>query len=163
MLNLIALVFIAVFLVGWLIMCVRGYNFETPYYVNSINRLELRLLRINMITRLVAVGSVAFTCLVLSAVSYFIDMAYSKHVFNPVELPLTDLIHLIMLLVAMFTFAANLIYQTALTQVVHQKANPSLSIVERVKRFNLLFNIGVILFALCLDLQFIYRAFNINI
>lgn len=163
MLNLIALLFIAVFLVGWLIMCVRGYSFETPYYVNSINRLELRLLRINMITRLVAVGSVAFTCLVLSAASYFIDMAYAKYVFNPIELPYTDLIHLSLLFVAMFTLTANSIYQKAFTQLVYQRANPSLNIVKRVKRFNVFFNMGVILFALCLDIQFFYRAFNINI
>lgn len=163
MLNLIALLFIAIFLVGWLIMCVRGYSFETPYYVNSINRLELRLLRINMITRLVAVGSVAFTCLVLSAASYFIDMAYAKYVFNPIELPYTDLIHLSLLFVALFTLTANSIYQKAFTQLVYQRANPSLNIVKRVKRFNVFFNMGVILFALCLDLHFFYRAFNINI
>ena len=163
MLNLIALLFIAVFLVGWLIMCVRGYSFETPYYVNSINRLELRLLRINMITRLVAVGSVAFTCLVLSAASYFIDMAYAKYVFNPIELPYTDLIHLSLLFVALFTLTANSIYQKAFTQLVYQRANPSLNIVKRVKRFNVFFNMGVILFAFCLDLHFFYRAFNINI
>lgn len=163
MLNLIALLFIAVFLVGWLIMCVRGYSFETPYYVNSIKRLELRLLRINMITRLVAVGSVAFTCLVLSAASYFIDMAYAKYVFNPIELPYTDLIHLSLLFVAMFTLTANSIYQKAFTQLVYQRANPSLNIVKRVKRFNVFFNMGVIIFALCLDLHFFYRAFNINI
>lgn len=163
MLNLIALLFIAVFLVGWLIMCVRGYSFETPYYVNSINRLELRLLRINMITRLVAVGSVAFTCLVLSAASYFIDMAYAKYVFNPIELPYTDLIHLSLLFVALFNLTANSIYQKAFTQLVYQRANPSLNIVKRVKRFNVFFNMGVILFALCLDLHFFYRAFNINI
>ena len=163
MLNLIALLFIAVFLVGWLIMCVRGYSFETPYYVNSINRLELRLLRINMITRLVAVGSVAFTCLVLTAASYFIDMAYAKYVFNPIELPYTDLIHLSLLFVAMFTLTANSIYQKAFTQLVYQRANPSLNIVKRVKRFNVCFNMGVILFALCLNIQFFYRAFNLNI
>ena len=163
MLNLIALLFIAVFLVGWLIMCVRGYSFETPYYVNSINRLELRLLRINMITRLVAVGSVAFTCLVLSAASYFIDMAYAEYVFNPIELPYTDLIHLSLLFVALFTLTANSIYQKAFTQLVYQRANPSLNIVKRVKRFNVFFNMGVILFALCLDLHFFYRAFNLNI
>lgn len=163
MLNLIALLFIAVFLVGWLIMCVRGYSFETPYFVNSINRLELRLLRINMITRLVAVGSVAFTCLVLSAASYFIDMAYAEYVFNPIELPYTDLIHLSLLFVAMFTLTANSIYQKAFTQLVYQRANPSLNIVKRVKRFNVFFNMGVILFALCLNIQFFYRAFNLNI
>lgn len=163
MLNLIALVFIAVLLLAWLIMCVRGYEFEVPYYVNSINRLELHILKMNMITRLIAVGSVALTCLVLSAASYFIDIAYSKYVFNPIELPYTDLIHLSMLFVAMFTFAANLIYQKALTQLVYQRANPSLSIVKRVKKFNVLFNMGIILFALCLDLHLFYRAFNINI
>lgn len=163
MLNLVALIFIAVFLVVWIMLCVRGYDFNTPYYVNSVTRLELQLLKVNLITRLIAVGSVAVTCFALSATSYFVDMAHSKYVFNPKELPYTDLIHLILLFLAMFTFAANSIYQKGLTQLGYQKANPSQNIVKSVKKFNVLFNVGVILFALCFDAQLIYRALNINI
>lgn len=116
-----------------------------------------------MITRLIAVGSVAVTCFVLSATSYFIDMTHSKYVFNPKELPYTDLLHLILIFLAIFTLAANSIYQKALTQLAYQKANPSQNIVKSVKKFNVLFNLGVILFALCFDVQLIYRALNINI
>lgn len=163
MLNLFALLLITVFLVAWMIMVAWDYEFKTPYYLNSINRLELHILKINMITRLVAVGSVAFTCMVLAVAAYFVDIAYSRYVFNPIKLPYTDLINLSLLFIAMFIFATNSIYHKALNQIVYQKANPSLSIVKRAKKFNVLFNMGIILFALCLDIQLFYRAFNINI
>lgn len=147
----------------WVMVCVKGYDFEIPNFVNSIMRLELQILKVNMIIRLIAVGSVAVTCFVLSAAAYFIDMSYTKYVFSPTELPYTDLFQLSLLILAMFIFAANSIYQKALTQLTYQRANPSINIVNRAKRFNVLFNIGVILFAVCLDIQLIYTALNINI
>lgn len=154
---------IGLFLVWWVIVCVRGYDFATPQLVNSINRLELNFLKRNMIIRLVAVGSVAITCFMLFTASIFIEGVNINYVFNPIRLAYNDLIHFCLLFIALFTFGVNSIYQKALTQLIYQKANPSLNTVEKVKLFNFLFNAGVMLFALCLDIQLIYRALSSNI
>lgn len=150
-------------MVWWVIVCVRGYDFATPQLVNSINRLELNFLKRNMIIRLVAVGSVAITCFMLFTASIFIEGVNINYVFNPIRLAYNDLIHFCLLFIALLTFGVNSIYQKALTQLIYQKANPSLNTVEKVKLFNFLFNAGVMLFALCLDIQLIYRALSSNI
>lgn len=144
-------------------ICAWGYDFETPHFVSSVNRIESHILKVNMITRLIAVGSVALTCFVLSAFAYFIDISYTEYIFKSVELPYSDFIKLGFCILALLIATASLIYQRALTQLNYQKANLSIHVVNRAKKFNLLFNIGVILFALCLDMQIVYAALYINI
>lgn len=99
----------------------------------------------------------------LFTASIFIEGVNINYVFNPIRLAYNDLIHFCLLFIALLTFGVNSIYQKALTQLIYQKANPSLNTVEKVKLFNFLFNAGVMLFALCLDIQLIYRALSSNI
>lgn len=161
MLNLFLLAFIPAFLVLWLIVSIKSYDFGDMVYASAINRLEVEILKSNIVARQIAVSLVAVAHLIILLLAIFVNKSYPNYIFNPQSLPYSD--HLLGMLVVtgFLTMFASQISQKALNQLLFQKENLSFSIVQRAKKFNRLFNFGVVLFSVCLVLQLAYKALNV--
>lgn len=160
MLNLLLLSFVSVFLVVWIVVSFKSFDFNSPVYASSITRLQLQLWRSNFIAKQIAVGSVAITFNVILILAIFVDKNYSEQIFRGPSLPYSDVFVLLLLCFGGLTLFAHSITQKTLSQLETQKANLSATLVDKVKRFNQMFNFGVVCFGLILVLQLVYKSIN---
>lgn len=161
MLNLILLVFIPAFLTVWLVVSIKSSDFGDMVHASAINRLEVNILKSNIFARQIAVTLVLISHLILLVLAIFVNQSYSDSIFNPQDLPYSDYLLTLLVITGFLTIMANSISQKALNQLSFQKENLSFKLVQRAKKFNVLFNIGVVAFATCLVLQLAYKAINV--
>lgn len=145
----------------WLVISIKSSDFGDMVYASAINRLEVNILKSNILARQIAVSLVLISHLIVLALAIFVNESYSDYIFNPQNLPYSDYLLALLIITGFLTMFANSLSQKALNQLSFQKENLSFSLVQRAKKFNTLFNIGVVSFATCLVLQLAYKAVNV--
>ncbi|EOZ8645529.1 hypothetical protein ACQWTT_001280 [Acinetobacter baumannii] len=160
MLNLFLLSFICIFLIIWIVVSIKSFDFSNHVYASSITRLQLQLWKSNFIAKQIAVGLVAITFVGIWLLAIFVDRSYSDQIFRGPQLPYSDLFVLLLISFGVLTLFSHSITQKTLSQLETQKANLSAILVDKVKRSNQIFNFSIVGFGVTLVLQIAYKTIN---
>lgn len=161
MINLVLITFLIICLSGWTIFSFLTLPNLHLKYANSINRLEVEVMRSRVISKLIAVLIVALTYFTVLILALFVNKSYAEGLFKPIELPYNELISGTMVLLGLSILLSNWVCQKAFNQLSFQKSNLSFVLVQKLKTANTFSNFAILSFGLVWVLQITYKAFNI--